>query len=150
MILIDANLLIYAYNVDFPQHEAAKRWLEETLSASKSVGVCWVVLLAFLRITTHKKAFPHPLPREEAEEIMTKWLDQPCVEILEPGEEHWSILRRLMAAHDVTGPLVMDTHLAALALTRDATLYSTDGDFRRFEEQGLCWVNPLVESPSAR
>ncbi len=142
MILIDANLLLYSSNVDVPQHHAARIWIEATMSGVEPVRLSWIVLLAFLRISTHQKIFPHPVPREEAEEVVTGWLAQPCVEIIEPSEEHWPILRGLLAAHDVTGPLVMDAHLAALAIGNDATLFSTDDDFDRFE--GLRWVNPLT------
>lgn len=142
MILVDANLLIHAYNADSPFHEAAGNWLEKVLSGSETVGLPWIVLLAFLRISTHKKVFPQPLAMTEAEDIVTNWLKQPGVEILNPGEKHWSILRKLLSPCQVRGPLVMDAHLAALALAREATLYTTDNDFERFTE--LRWKNPLA------
>lgn len=52
MILADANLLIYAVDRESPHHAAARRWLEEVLSGSESLGIPWIVSLAFVRITT--------------------------------------------------------------------------------------------------
>ena len=80
----------------------------------------------------------------EAEAAISSWLGQECVEILEPGERHWDILRKLMKDGQTTGPLVMDAVLAALAIEHGATLCTTDRDFSRFP--GLKWTNPLVGS----
>jgi toxin-antitoxin system PIN domain toxin len=86
--------------------------------------------------------FEQPLAAAEAEAIVSAWLAQPNVGILEPGERHWEILRTLMNEGQTTGPLVMDAVLAAIALEHGATLYSTDRDFSRFA--GLKCVNPLL------
>ncbi len=51
MILVDANLLIYAVDSDSAHHGKARRWLEDVLSGTTPVGLAWVVILAFLRIT---------------------------------------------------------------------------------------------------
>lgn len=142
MILVDANLLLHAYNADSPFHQSAKVWLEKVFSGSEVVGLPWIVLLAFLRITTHKKVFPQPLSMIEAEGIVTEWLKKPCVELLNPGKEHWTILRQLLGLYQIRGPLVMDAHLAAMALERGATLCSSDKDFERFDT--LQWENPLA------
>ena len=66
MILPDANLLIYAVNRDAPHHRQARLWLERTLSGHESVGLAWIVVLAFLRITTHPRVFDRPLAAEQA------------------------------------------------------------------------------------
>ena len=78
----------------------------------------------------------------EAETAVSSWLAQPAAGILEPGERHWDILRELMREGQTVGPLVMDAVLAALAVERGATLYTTDRDFSRFS--GLKWTNPLT------
>lgn len=84
MILVDANLLIYAVNSDSPHHEAARRWLEETLSGTTRVGLAWVVLLAFLRITTRAGIFDRPLSIERALDYVDSWIDQPFVNPISP------------------------------------------------------------------
>ena len=141
MILIDANLLLYAYNPRAAEHEISRRWLEVTLSGASLVRFGWLTLWAFLRIATNPRVFEHPLSMTEAEEIVSSWLAQPVAGILEPGERHWEILRDLTRRGQTAGPLVMDAALAALAIEHGATLYTTDRDFARFPS--LSWNNPL-------
>ncbi len=144
MILVDANLLLYAYQPRAIQHVRAKQWLERTLSGSQFVRFAWVTVWAFIRIATNPRVFEHPLAVSEAEAIVSSWLARPSVGILEPGERHWEVLRALMHDGQTAGALVMDAALAAIALEHGATLYSTDRDFSRFP--GLKYVNPLAAS----
>jgi len=141
VIILDANLLLYAYNASFEQHELARTWLERTLSAPVPVGLPWVTILAFLRIGTNPRAFPSPLGIEDAVTIVSDWLAHPTVVIVEPGEQHWEILRQLLLATQARGPRVADAHLAALAVEHGATLCTTDRDFRLFPR--LRMENPL-------
>jgi toxin-antitoxin system PIN domain toxin len=143
MILTDTNLLLYAYNVDAAEHQAARLWLEEQLSAPAIFCFCWQTLTAFLRISTNPRAFQRPLSATEAAAIVTSWLEQPQAVILNPGERHWAIFRDLLMAGQATGPLVMDAHLAALAIEHGARLATTDLDFSRFHT--LATTNPLVQ-----
>lgn len=143
MILVDANLLLYAYRPRAAQHAASRVWLESVLSGSEFVRFAWVTLWAFLRISTSPRAFEHPLSPSEATEAVSSWLAQPVAGVLEPGERHLEILTRVLAAGQASGPLVMDAALAAIAIEHGATLYSTDRDFARFP--GLDWVDPLAE-----
>lgn len=132
MILLDANLLIYAYDELSPFYKPARAWLERAFSGADQVGLPWVVLLAFLRITTHAKLTTNPLEPEEALEVMRQWLSLADVKLLHPGPLHLSILDRLVSESGARGPRVMDAHLAALAIEHRATLCTTDGDFKRF------------------
>jgi toxin-antitoxin system PIN domain toxin len=141
VILVDANLLLYAYNPSFERHERARLWLEGILSRPDPVRLSWITILAFLRISTNSRAFEHPLSIGEGIEIVSQWLDRPMVGILEPGERHWEILCGLLAQTNLRGALVMDAELAALAIEHGATLYTTDRDFDRFE--ALRTVDPL-------
>jgi uncharacterized protein len=146
VILVDANLLIYAHDDLSPFHEPAKSWLEQALSGPERVGLSWVTLLAFLRITTHSRLTANPLSTEEALGFIQTWLALPGVEVLHPGQHHVSILGRLLSESGVRGPLVMDAFLAALAIEHRATLCTTDGDFGRFS--GLRLHLPLVSCMS--
>jgi hypothetical protein len=146
MILVDANLLLHAYQPRGAQHAAGRAWLESVLSGSEFVRFAWVSLWAFLRISTNPRAFEHPLSSSEAVAAVSSWLDQPVAGMLEPGERHMEILSRLLADGQATGPLVMDAALAAIAIEHGATLHTTDRDFARFP--GLDWVNPIVQRPS--
>jgi uncharacterized protein len=144
MILVDANLLLYAYHPRAAQHEKSRAWLQAVLSGSDLVRFAWLTLWAFLRISTSHRAFERPLSTSEAEVAISSWLAQPAAGILEPGEQHWDILRDIVRAGQTTGPLIMDAVLAAIALEHGATICTTDRDFSRFA--GLRWTNPLEAS----
>lgn len=141
MILIDANLLLYAYHAGAPQHAAAKPWLETVLAGADPVGLSWSTILAFLRIGTSPRVFERPYRIEEAERIVSVWLDCPAVSVLQPGERYWEILRALLLEARAEAALVSDAALAALAIEHGATLCSTDRDFRRFKQLKL--RNPI-------
>ena len=142
MILIDANLLLYAYHPRAEQHENSRAWLEAVLFGPDLVRFSWLTLWAFLRIATSARVFERPLSAPEAEAAISSWLAQPVAGIIEPGERHWDILRGLVRDGQATGPLVMDAVLAAIAIEHGATIYTTDRDFLRFS--GLKWRNPLA------
>jgi len=141
MTIIDANVLLYAYNADAPQQSAAARWLKELLESGEAVALPWVTVWAFVRICTNSRIWDKPRPAREAFAIINEWLAQPGVTILQPGPRHAELLELLVIEHGAIGPLVTDAVLAALAIENGAVLASTDQDFRRF--QGLRWINPL-------
>ena len=141
MKLLDTNLLLYAVNQDFPQHPQARAWLEKTLSDEQIVGLPWVVVLAFLRVTTRPQIFSRPLTVEKAVAYIDEWITLPIVTIVSPGQNHWPILYNLLTASGTGGNLTTDAHIAALAIEHGYTVYSTDYDFKRFS--GIRHVNPL-------
>lgn len=142
MIILDANILIYAVNQDAPRHERARSWLETTLLGTETIGIPWTVILAFLRLTTRPGLFRNPLPLDLSFDLIDSWLENPSVIIVEPGPRHRSILRGLLSAVGTAGNLASDAHLAALALEQRAEVCSFDQDFLRFP--GLKWRNPLA------
>jgi toxin-antitoxin system PIN domain toxin len=142
MILLDANILIYAVNQDAPLHHKAKLWLEVAISGPDLVGLSWNVMLAFLRITTRPGLFRRPLPVEAAFDVIDAWLAQPSVTAVQPGSRHARILRDLLLPMGTGGNLTSDAHLAALAIEHGARLCSSDNDFARFPR--LEWSNPLA------
>lgn len=141
MILVDANILIYAINGDSAHHDAARGWLEKALSGHRTVGFPWISILAFLRLTTRSSIFEKPLTVDEALAYVDVWLAQPSARAIGPGPDHWPLLRQLLVATGTAGNLTSDTHLAALALERGWGVCSTDNDFKRFP--GLRHENPL-------
>ena len=142
MILIDANLLLYAYDPRAAEHEKSKQWLEETLSGSQLVRFAWMTVWAFLRIATNPRVFENPLTVTEATDAVASWLEQSGVGILDPGERHLVLLTGLTVEGQASGPMVMDAVLAAIAIEHGATLYTTDRDFSRFP--GLACKNPIA------
>lgn len=145
MIIVDVNLLIYAVNEDAPLHEKAKPWLEAAVTGTETVGLPWIVLLAFLRLTTRAGLFQKPLSVENAFDLVGAWLEQPSVTVPEPTAGHLRTLRDLVLPLGTGGNLTSDAHLAALAVEHGAELCSTDNDFARFVR--LRWRNPLLPRP---
>ena len=141
MILIDANLLIYAINEDSHHHAKAKPWLETIFSGTTVVGLPWIVILAFLRITTHPNIVKNPLSTDQAVGFVESWLEQPYIKLIAPGEKHWPILRQLLQSSGTGGNLTSDAHIAALAIELGCDVYSADHDFKRFA--GIRHINPL-------
>jgi len=142
MIVVDANLLLYAYSAPSPKQEKARAWLEATISGEDIVGLPWQVISAFLRIASNPKLPQLRRPAEEVARIVDAWLQQPNVRTLAPGDDHWSIFRRLIVEGQASGDLVSDAQVAALTIEYGGVLYTTDRDFARFP--GLRWVNPLT------
>jgi toxin-antitoxin system PIN domain toxin len=148
LILIDASILLHAYDSSSPRHTAARHWLEETLSQAEPVGLAWQSILAFLRITTNSRALDHPFSLDQALAAVSAWLERPAVTVLIPGDRHAEILRKVISEGQAFGPLIADAELAALAIEHGATLCTADKDFTRFP--GLRIFNPLrpvSESP---
>ena len=141
MILIDANLLLYAHNTSAPEHATARAWFERTLSGSDRIGVPWPSILAFVRLASNPVVFREPVTPAAAWQVVRHWLHQENVWIPTPGTTHAGIFESLVAERPVTSRTVPDAHLAALAIEYGLTLCSTDGDFARFA--GLRWHNPL-------
>jgi toxin-antitoxin system PIN domain toxin len=146
VILIDVNLLIYAVDADSPNHARARRWFEGVLSSGTVVGLPWIVLLAFIRVTTRRGILRKQLVVERAIAFIDEWLEQPYVEVVAPGDTHWPILRSLLLSEGAAGNLTSDAHLAALALENGYAVASSDNDFRRFS--GVRVVNPLIHEQS--
>jgi hypothetical protein len=144
MTVLDANILLYAYNADAPQHRAAAAWLEELLEGSGIIGLSWATLWAFLRISTNGRVWPNPMSPRDAFAVVRRLLMQPDVVVLHPGPRHLELLETLVTETGAIGPLVSDAALAALAIEHGAQLASTDHDFSRFPT--LRWLNPV---PSA-
>ena len=140
MILLDANLLLYAHNTAATEHAVARPWFERSLSGPDRVGVPWPSILAFIRIASNPVVFRKPVSPADAWQVVRQWLRRDNVWIPTPGATHTEILESLLDAR-VTSRMVPDAHLAALAIEHGLTLCSTDADFARFP--GLSWRNPL-------
>ena len=141
MKVLDANLLLYATDTRSARHARARGWLERQLSGDETIAFAWVVLLAFVRLSTSPHVFSRPLSPERALDVVDSWLRQPCVVVVHPGDRHAIVVRQLLKPLGTAGNLVNDAHLAALAIEHGAELNSCDADFSRFA--GLRWVNPL-------
>lgn len=143
MVLPDVNVLIYAYRADVPLHGIARRWLLDVVAADALFGVSPLALSAVIRITTNPRAFAAPNSVEDVFGFCGDLLGQPHCHIVEPGERHWDIFRRLCIDTGVTGRRVTDAWFAALAIEWGCDWITFDRDFARFP--GLTWHMPAPE-----
>jgi uncharacterized protein len=142
VILVDANLLLYAQDSRGENYEAARAWWIQQLSGTETVGLAWSVIAAFVRVGTHPRVYQQPQSLKEAIAHVQSWLNQSCVRIVEPTDQHWVIFQKMLIEGNAVANLVTDAHLAALAVEHECELCSTDADFARFP--GLKWRNPLA------
>jgi uncharacterized protein len=132
VVVVDANVLLYAVDTASAHHEESLDWLERSLSGAEAVGLSWVVLLAFIRVATNSSILPNPLSVDEATGQVQAWLAAPAAVVLEPTMRHPELLRGLLMGSGAAGNLTTDAHLAALAIEHGAELVSYDRDFERF------------------
>jgi uncharacterized protein len=142
LIILDANVLLYAWASDNPEHIPVMDWLTRLLESREPIALPWVTIWGFVRISTHARLWPNALSPQQAFSVVHEWLSQPGVIVLQPGPRHPEILERVVVQYSARGPLVTDAVLAALAIEHGASVASTDRDFARFTE--LKWINPLA------
>lgn len=141
MTLVDLTLLLAAINTRAPMHKAARHWWEARLNGTEPTGLSWLVILGFIRLTTHPKILPEPLLLADAISLIDGWVSRPNVQIIQVTPQHWNILQNMLHAVGHGAALTMDAHLACLAIEHDAEIATADEDFSHFP--GLKWRNPL-------
>ena len=143
LIVVDVNLLLYSYDPGAPLHREAKAWLESSLSGNFTVGIPFLAITAFLRISTNDQLPRTSLRMADAMEAVDQLLTSPSVRVLHTDEAHWKVLKQVLSDSGVTGRTLTDAQFAAFAIQYKATLCSTDKHFARFP--GLKWKNPLKD-----
>lgn len=141
-VIVDTNILVYARNTADPRHAPITAWLSDALSGPARIGLSWHALVGFVRISTNPRIYPSPLAPEQAWTQVEEWLDADAAWLATETNGHATILGDLIRRYALSGPIVSDAHLAALAIEHGVALASTDGDFARFTE--LRWINPLA------
>ncbi|MGJ0558397.1 TA system VapC family ribonuclease toxin [Methylocystis sp.] len=141
-MLVDTNILLYAVVEDIPQHSQAKEWLSNALAGDQRIAVPWQTIGSVIRILTQPRLFSPPRTGTEAWEIVRAWLDSPVAWVPPTTERTAAVLGELIVRHRVTGRLVPDAQLAALAIEHGIPIVSADTDFARFPE--VRWINPLA------
>lgn len=143
-MLIDANLLLFAANQKAPEHGRASLWLTAQLNGDRRVGIAWESLTAFLRISTNPRVSDRPLAAVEAWGVVEDWLAAPTVWVPVATDRHAEVLGSLVRKYRLSGNLISDAQLAALAIEHGLEVCSADTDFARFSE--VRWINPLADS----
>lgn len=139
MKILDVNVLLYCSDEGSEMHARTKAFVAAALESDEAIALPWMVVLGFLRISTRRIAGREVLPRELAVAVIESWLSHPHVSLLSPGPRHWEVLREITDEVGARGDLVMDAHLAALAIENGAELCSADTHFSRFPR--LKWTD---------
>jgi len=142
MILPDVNVLVYAFRPDSPRHEICRTWLAAVVTNSVPFGLSPVALAAVVRITTNPRMHPMPSQLDQAIGFCDNLLDQPYSHVIEPGERHWNIFKRLCIETNTRGARITDAWFAALAIEWGCEWITFDRDFARFP--GLQWRVPAL------
>jgi uncharacterized protein len=142
VILPDVNVLLYAFRRDLGHHDVSKRWLDSVVSGDAQFGIAPLVLGAVVRIATNHRLFKVPSAEAEALAFCDNLLHQPHCVIVQPGERHWTIFKRLCSETQMRGPRVTDAWFAALAVEHGCTWITYDRDYSRFP--GLIWHEPAA------
>jgi uncharacterized protein len=140
MILPDVNVLIYAFRTDVSQHPVCKAWLDDVVRGDERFGLSPLALAALARVTTNRRVYVNPSSFDDVFGFCEDLLGQPHCQIVEPGERHWTIFKRLCVETDTRGPRVTDAWYAALAIEWACEWVTFDRDYARFP--GLRWRLP--------
>lgn len=145
MIILDTNVLVYAHHPQLPQHERARGWLESTLSDGKdSIGLVWQAISGFLRISTNPRIFGDPMTIDTARGYIDDLFSHPLVHQIHTTDKHWKIYSKMVTELNITGDVVTDAHIAAIAFEHKAVVATVDKDFRRFSEY-IKIIDPLAK-----
>jgi hypothetical protein len=143
VLLLDVNILVYAFRRDAPRHAAYRDWLESVAAAAEPFGAPPAVWSGFVRVATHPRIWNKPSAHAQVFAFADAVRECPVYVHVAPGERHWELFRQLCRETSAQGNLVTDAFLAAIAIEHGATWISADGDFARF--RGLRWRHPLDE-----
>jgi hypothetical protein len=130
--IVDTSVLLPAVSPSLAHHQVARTALEAAINGDRPVGLCWVVVNAFLRLTTKPGLFTDPLTIDEAWELVNAWLAHENVRIVQETEEHARLWSELLRRAGSGGDLTTDAWIAAIAIAHGASVLTLDSDFARF------------------
>jgi toxin-antitoxin system PIN domain toxin len=142
VILLDVNLLVYAFSGSVPEHEAANDWLDRQLSSGTQIALPWESTMGFVRLVTNGRVYEHPSTVKDAWQQVEGWLAEPNVWIPTPTPQHAQVVGELIRSRTFSSKDLPDIQLAALAISHGLKLASHDQGFARFE--GLRWIDPIA------
>jgi toxin-antitoxin system PIN domain toxin len=143
MKIVDVNVLVYIASLESPHHKTLHQWWETAMNGDETIGLCWHTLVGFIRVMTHPRIVAKPVPLKDCLDRVDQWIEHRATQLIYEAKDHWLAYKNVLLESKVIGKLSTDAHLAALAISRGATLVSCDTDFARFRH--LRWENPLAQ-----
>jgi toxin-antitoxin system PIN domain toxin len=143
VILLDVNVLVYAFRRESDRHAAYAAWLARAVAGSEELALHEGSLAGFVRIVTHPRIYAEPAPRSVALAFLDRVVTAPRHRWLPASAQTWERFAQLVGDDAaLTGNHVPDALLAALALTHGCRLATADRGFARFP--GLDWFEPTA------
>ena len=145
MFVVDTNVLLYAADLDSPDHIPCRTLIEEWRRGSTPWYITWGVVYEFLRVATHPNVFRNPFPIADAWKFLNVLMLSTSLSVLGESERHAQIVSEvLQEIPDIRGNLVFDTHTAILMRENGIRKICTrDTDFHRFPFAEI--IDPLRE-----
>lgn len=141
MKIADVQILFYAIDPTSDLHEPAARWLEDAINDREPLGLTWSTIHQFLRLGTNP-AFPGCMTDDEAMGWVEEWIEA-GVELIGDADLPWDLFVEFVeVSRRSLRSTIDDAYLAALAVSRGATLVPFDQDFELFARHGLRWEKP--------
>lgn len=142
-VTVDTNVLVYASNVDAPEHARAAALVAHLVAGPSLVMLLWPTVLGYLRVATHPSIFASPLSPAEAAANIESLLERPHVRVAGELEGFWDSYRRITAGVAPRGNLVPDAHLVTLMHQHGVErIWSRDRDLRKFD--GVTVADPFT------
>jgi uncharacterized protein len=132
VILPDVNPLVYALRRDDPKHAVSRAWLEDIVRGDATFALSKMTLSAVVRVATNRRFYPAASTLADAFGFCEDLMTQPHCQLVEPGERHWDIFRRLCVATGTRGGDTTDAWYAALAIEWGCEWVTFDRDFLKF------------------
>jgi len=130
---VDVNVLVYASDTTSQFHDPARRFLERCASDPDVLCLTWPTLMAYVRIATNPRIYPHPLAPDQALAAVERLVALPRVRVLSEAEGFLTAYRAATQGMVARGDIVPDAHLATVLRQHGVrTLYTNDRDFLKF------------------
>ena len=133
-MLIDTNILLYAFDEFSPRHASCVAFVKSVLRANTPWNIAWQNIYEFLRNATRPNYFKNPLTFAEAMSFLDALMAHPRLTILAETDRHREYLAEaLKTIPNPRGIFFHDVHLAALCLEHGIRkIATTDIEFRKF------------------
>ena len=146
MLSIDTNILFHGFNEDSPRHEQALAWLS-SIARDEDVAISELILAEFYRLLRNPAVLKHPLPADEAVEVIQTYRTHPRWRLIgfptESRPLHDTLWQRARA-NDFAFRKLYDTRSALTMTAQGVTEFATV-NVKDFEGLGFRKVwNPIA------